>query len=121
MSVAPMPQFDDNALRLITMRSEGQFNSVVYEEYDLYRGIPHRHCILVSKDDMDKLSIKDGERVKVKGQAGTMTNIEVVKGDIKAGTVAMFYPESNILIKSNIDKRSKTPSFKSAPVWIEKV
>jgi molybdopterin-dependent oxidoreductase alpha subunit len=120
MHVTPIPQFDENALRLITLRSEGQFNSVVYEEYDLYRGIPHRHCVLVSQDDMDKLSIKDGERVRVKGEAGAMSNIEVIKGDIKSGTVAMFYPEANVLIKGHIDSRSKTPSFKSAPVWIEK-
>ncbi|MBS2005398.1 MAG: FdhF/YdeP family oxidoreductase [Cyanobacteria bacterium SZAS TMP-1] len=120
MQVTPIPEFDEQALRLITLRSEGQFNSVVYEEYDLYRGIPHRHCILVSKEDLERLAIKDGQRVKVRGQAGEMTNIEVIKGDIKAGTVAMFYPEANVLIQGNLDKRSKTPSFKSAPVWIEK-
>jgi formylmethanofuran dehydrogenase subunit D len=32
----------------------------------------------------------------------------------------MFYPEANVLIKPRVDARSKTPSFKSAPVWIEK-
>lgn len=121
MHVTPIPQYNEEALRLITLRSEGQFNSVVYEEYDLYRGIPHRHCVLVSQEDMDKLQVKDGERVVVKGEAGRLENIEVIKGDIKAGTVAMFYPEANILIKGIIDSRSKTPSFKSAPVWIEKV
>jgi molybdopterin-dependent oxidoreductase alpha subunit len=121
MSVTPIPQYNEEALRLITLRSEGQFNSVVYEEYDLYRGIPHRHCILVSQEDMDKLSVKDGERVLVKGEAGSMNNIEVIKGDIKSGTVAMFYPEANVLIKGLIDSRSKTPAFKSAPVWIEKI
>jgi molybdopterin-dependent oxidoreductase alpha subunit len=121
MHVTPIPKFNEQALRLITLRSEGQFNSVVYEEYDLYRGIPHRHCVLISQEDLDTLSIKDGERVLVRGEAGTMKNIEAVKGDIKAGTVAMFYPEANVLIKGHIDGRSKTPSFKSAPVWIEKV
>ncbi len=121
MHVTPLPQFADDSLRLITIRSEGQFNSVVYEEYDLYRGIPHRHCIMVNKDDLSRLSIKDGERVQVIGEAGQLDEIEVVESDIKAGVVAMFYPESNVLIKANIDNRSKTPAFKSAPVRLVKV
>lgn len=122
MHVTPLPHFsfDDDALRLITLRSEGQFNSVVYEEYDLYRGMPHRFCILVAKEDLQRLGIKDGDKVKVRGEAGSLDNIEVVEGDIKAGVVAMFYPESNVLIKANVDKLSRTPAFKSAPVWIEK-
>lgn len=120
MFPTPIPKFDEDMLRLITLRSEGQFNSVVYEEYDIYRGIPHRFCILVSPQDCTKLGIKDGEKVRVVGEAGRLDNIEVVVGDIKAGTVAMFYPESNVLIKANIDSRSKTPAFKSAPVKIEK-
>lgn len=120
MFPTPIPKFEEDMLRLITLRSEGQFNSVVYEEYDIYRGIPHRFCILVSSQDCTKLGIKDGEKVRVVGEAGRLDNIEVVVGDIKAGTVAMFYPESNVLIKANIDSRSKTPAFKSAPVKIEK-
>jgi anaerobic selenocysteine-containing dehydrogenase len=121
MHVTPIPEYNEQALRLITLRSEGQFNSVVYEEYDLYRGMPHRHCVLVSIEDMKLLKVKDGERVRVKGEAGTMDNIEVIKGEIKSGTVAMFYPEANVLIKGQIDRRSMTPSFKTSPVWIEKV
>jgi anaerobic selenocysteine-containing dehydrogenase len=120
MFATPIPKFDQDSLRMITLRSEGQFNSVVYEEYDIYRGIPHRFCILVSQADCTRLNIKDGERVKVIGEAGELDNIEVIVGNIKAGTVAMFYPESNVLIKANIDKRSKTPAFKSAPVKIAK-
>jgi molybdopterin-dependent oxidoreductase alpha subunit len=85
------------------------------------QAIPDRHCVLVSREDMHRLNVRDGERVLVKGEAGQLENIEVVQGDIKAGTVAMFYPEANVLIKGQIDRRSKTPSFKSAPVWIEKV
>jgi len=113
-----LPRFID-ALRLVTLRSEGQFNTVVYEEPDIYRGMPHRHCILMSKADADKMKLSDGQRVKVRGEAGEMEKIEVVIGNIRSGVVAMFYPESNVLIKARIDPLSKTPSFKSAPVWIE--
>lgn len=118
MHRTPLPQFDSDALRLITLRSEGQFNTVVYEEHDLYRGIPHRFCVLLSAEDADRLNIKDGQRVKVTGEAGEMDDIEAVVGKIRPGVVAMYYPESNVLIKANVDPRSRTPSFKSAPVRI---
>src|SRR5205085_2088024 len=39
-------------LRLMTIRSEGQFNTVVYEDYDLYRGIEGRQLILLHPDDL---------------------------------------------------------------------
>lgn len=119
MYPTPMPKPVSDGLILMTLRSEGQFNSVVYDEYDFYRGMPHRYCILMAKEDAEKLNVKDGQRVKVRGEAGSMENIEVVLGAIRPGAVAMFYPESNVLIKANVDARSKTPAFKSAPVWIE--
>jgi molybdopterin-dependent oxidoreductase alpha subunit len=119
MEVTPLPVFDPNALRLITIRSEGQFNTVVYEEADIYRGIPHRYCLLISSQDANRFAIKDGQRIRVRGEAGSMDNIEIVVGSIRSGVVAMFYPEANILIKGDIDDRSKTPAFKNSPVWIE--
>ena len=42
----------DGQLRLMTVRSEGQFNTVVYEDYDLYRGQDRRDVILLHPDDM---------------------------------------------------------------------
>lgn len=119
MHPTPLPKPVSDGLILMTLRSEGQFNTVVYDEYDFYRGVPHRYCILMSKEDALKLGVKDGQRVTVRGEAGRLENIEVVIGAIRSGAVAMYYPESNILIKANVDSRSKTPAFKSAPVWIE--
>jgi anaerobic selenocysteine-containing dehydrogenase len=74
---------------------------------------------LLSRADVDRLHLKDGQRVKVKGEAGTLENIEVVVGDIRSGVAAMFYPEANVLISARIDPKSKTPAFKCAPIWIE--
>jgi molybdopterin-dependent oxidoreductase alpha subunit len=127
MSVTPLPQFTketgfhEDSLRLITLRSEGQFNSIVYEDYDIYRGMPHRYSLLIAREDLNRLGFADGERVTVTGEAGSLDNIELVEGKIRAGSVAMFYPEANILIKARIDSRSKTPSFKSAPVTLKKM
>ena len=44
----------ENELRLMTIRSEGQFNTVVYEDYDLYRGVPDRHVILIHPEDFSR-------------------------------------------------------------------
>jgi hypothetical protein len=37
---------------------------------------------------------------------------------IRAGNVAMYYPECNILVSRAADPRSKTPSFKAIPVTL---
>lgn len=120
MHVTPLPPKKGDAFRLVTLRSEGQFNSVVYEEYDLYRGVPHRYCALISEEDAKKMNLSDGQRISIRGEAGKMDNIELVYARIKPGVLAMYYPEANVLIRGNIDSRSKTPAFKSANVWIEK-
>ena len=109
-----------DGLRLVTIRSEGQFNSVVYEEADIYRGMPHRQTILLSKEDAFRLNLIEGERITVCGEAGALKDIEVVIGGIRPGVAAMFYPEANALIRPRLDERSKTPAFKCAPIWIRR-
>ena len=39
---------------------------------------------------------------------------------IKEGNIMMYYPESNILVPRDSDPQSKTPSFKSIEVILEK-
>lgn len=36
----------------------------------------------------------------------------------RSGNILMYYPEANILVPRNHDKKSKTPSFKSVSVEI---
>ena len=48
---------DDGQLRLMTVRSEGQFNTVVYEEEDIYRGQERRDVILMNRADIDRLGL----------------------------------------------------------------
>ncbi|HEY2761360.1 MAG TPA: molybdopterin-dependent oxidoreductase, partial [Pirellulales bacterium] len=47
-------QQSSRQLRLMTVRSEGQFNTVVYEDYDLYRGIDRRDVILMHPEDISR-------------------------------------------------------------------
>ena len=106
-------------LRLMTMRSEGQFNSVVYDEEDLYRGQERRDVILMNTTDIARLGLRVEQRVRIRSEVGEMRYVLVRPFDIRAGNVAMYYPESNVLVPSTIDPLSKTPGFKSVAVTVE--
>jgi molybdopterin-dependent oxidoreductase alpha subunit len=104
-------------IRLMTLRSEGQFNTVVYEEEDVYRGIAGRHVILLHPDDLSRLRLSDGTRVTVHGPAGSMTGVRATAFlAIKPGNAAMYYPEANVLVGRTVDPLSKTPAFKCVVV-----
>lgn len=101
-----------------TGRSYGQHNTVVYRNEDKYRGMPHRHCILMNSLDVQKAQLQQHQRVSVKGDAGELDNIEIICGAIREGAAFMFYPETNILFRANIDPHSGTPAYKRVPVCV---
>ncbi|MBC7473138.1 MAG: hypothetical protein H7263_02515 [Candidatus Sericytochromatia bacterium] len=47
-----------------------------------------------------------------------MKDIVVRQFDLPRGNIATYYPESNVLIPTTVDPRSKTPGFKSVAVKI---
>jgi anaerobic selenocysteine-containing dehydrogenase len=112
--VTPLPQFDagDGEFRLMTLRSEGQFNTVVYEEEDLYRGTTRRDVVMMAQGDAHRLGVHEGDLVTVETDAGRM-DVFVSIIDIRSGNLAMYYPEANVLVPRRLDRRSGTPAFKS--------
>lgn len=120
-AVTPLPELPerDGRLRLMTIRSEGQFNTVVYEEEDIYRGQERRDVILMNAADIERLGLQTDQVVTVRSSAGVMPGIRVRAIDIRAGNVAMYYPESNVLVPVDVDPDSKTPAFKNVHVSIE--
>jgi anaerobic selenocysteine-containing dehydrogenase len=110
----------EEELRLMTVRSEGQFNTVVYEEYDLYRGQDRRDVILLHPADIERLGFKPDQRVTVKSAAGELTNIVLrAYPEIRAGNALMYYPEANVLVPRHADPMSKTPAFKGIVIRLE--
>jgi anaerobic selenocysteine-containing dehydrogenase len=105
-------------LSLITARSYGQHNTVVYKQGDPYRGMPHRHTILINQADLDLSGLQAHQRVTVQGEAGALEQVEVIPGAIRAGAALMFYPEANQLMRAVIDPQSGTPAFKRVPVLV---
>lgn len=121
LHAVPLPSsrpLDRDELRLMTVRSEGQFNTVVYEEEDIYRGQHRRDVILMNQADLDRLGIAPNDPVTITSDAGRMTDLLARPFDIRAGNAAMYYPEANVLVPQRIDASSRTPSFKNVRIRV---
>ena len=115
----PSLRGDEQSLRLMTVRSEGQFNTVVYEETDIYRGVDRRDVILINPEDIARLGFQDQQQVSVRSEVGELSNIVIhAYNDIRAGNVLMYFPEANVLVPRTTDPQSKTPAFKGALVTL---
>jgi anaerobic selenocysteine-containing dehydrogenase len=114
-----LPGFEagEAAFRLMTLRSEGQFNTVVYEAEDLYRGNTRRDVVMMAAADAESLGLKEGDRVTVQSDAGKMAALVSIV-DIAPGSLAMYYPEANALVPRILDPSSRTPAFKSVAARI---
>jgi anaerobic selenocysteine-containing dehydrogenase len=102
----------------MTIRSEGQFNTVVYEEHDRYRNQRTRDVILLNPYDMNALGLNDGDRVAVSSETGVLRNVRVAAYNIARYCAAMYYPEANALVPSRVDVRSGTPGYKNVRIRI---
>jgi molybdopterin-dependent oxidoreductase alpha subunit len=105
-------------LSLITARSYGQHNTVVYKPGDSYRGMPHRQTLLINPEDLAVSGLTAHQRVSVHGEAGRLDGIELIPGSIRRGAALMFYPEANVLMRPHKDPESGTPAFKRVPVLV---
>jgi anaerobic selenocysteine-containing dehydrogenase len=103
----------------MTIRSEGQFNSVVYDEEDLYRGTTRRDVVMMSPIDVARLGLREGDAVTVRSATGSL-DVVVAEVDIRAGNTAMYYPEANVLVDRTLDPESLTPAFKSVAITVER-
>jgi anaerobic selenocysteine-containing dehydrogenase len=116
--ICSTPYIAATGYTLTTVRSEGQFNSVIYEDEDVYRGTTTRWSVLMSPDDMATLNLKKHDRVTLKSKTGEMKDLVVTPFDLPPGNLMCYYPEANVLTSTDIDPRSKTPSFKATAVTL---
>ena len=112
--------------RLITMRSNDQFNTTIYGFSDRLRGIEGtRQVLLINPDDIERAGLTEGQMVSLVGDAEDGVHREV--GPLKVtpfklpdGCIGSYYPEMNPLIAlAHHDKESKTPASKAMPVRIK--
>src|SRR3569833_2341332 len=114
---------DPDVLRLMTLRSNDQFNTTVYGYNDRFRGIEGpRDVLLLNRADMARLGIADGAQVAVTtaaddGVARRLGGHRAVAYDLSPGCCAGYFPECNVLISvSQHAEISFVPAAKSVPV-----
>ena len=108
----------ENSFNLMSVRSEGQFNTIVYEEQDLFRGQKERWIVLMNRADIKRMIMKENNFVDIKNDVGLMKAVKVRTFDIKEGNIMCYFPEANVLISNTVDSRSRTPAFKSTTVQL---
>ncbi len=117
VNVPELPRSTDE-LQLMTLRSEGQFNTVVYEIEDLYRGNERRDVVMISAGEAERRGLREDDVVTVVTDTGRM-KVHVRVADLPPGNAAMYYPEANVLVPRRLDARSGTPAFKSVRCRLE--
>ena len=114
----PVVQSAARPFTLMSIRSEGQFNSIVYEQVDSYRGVSDRWLVFMNELDMAELGVAPDMLVDLISDQGAMRGLKAVPFDLPKGNAAAYYPEANVLTSTASDPRSHTPAFKSIPVTI---
>ncbi len=122
-----MPEVGHDVLRLITLRSNDQFNTTVYGYSDRFRGIEGtRDVLLMNRMDIDRLHLASGETVTLRTSSKDnierkLGGLQVVAYDIPVGCIGAYYPEANVLLPVwHYAEGSKVPAAKSIPVTIHK-
>ncbi|MEN1959470.1 FdhF/YdeP family oxidoreductase [Luteimonas sp. MJ246] len=120
--------FDDapERLRLVTLRSNDQFNTTVYGYHDRFRGIDgSRRVVLMGQGDIDRLGLAAGQQISLvtdvdDGEHREVGGLAVIPYDLPQGCIGAYYPECNPLVPAShhaID--SHVPAGKTVPVRIK--
>ena len=112
-------------VQLITLRSNGQFNTTIYSYDDRFRGIfGSRNVVLMHANDIDRFGLKEGSLVTLStavedGVDRRVGGLRVVRYDLPEGCIAGYYPECNPLLPLwHHGEKSGTPAAKSIPVRV---
>jgi molybdopterin-dependent oxidoreductase alpha subunit len=103
----PLGQF------LLTTRRGKQFNSMTYGRRDPLTNGTERDAILLDPRDWAELGIREGERVRVTSQSGTL-EATAGSGPCRRGHAQGFWPECNALLGRKYDPASGEPDYNTA-------
>jgi molybdopterin-dependent oxidoreductase alpha subunit len=111
--------------RLITLRSNDQFNTTIYGNSDRLRGIEGtRQVLLMNPKEIERAGLCAGQMVSLIGDAEDGVHreagpLKVTPFKLPDGCLGAYYPEMNSLVPLSLhDKQSRTPAYKSVPVRI---
>ncbi len=111
--------------RLMTLRSNDQFNTTIYGYHDRFRGVKGtRDILFMNPQDMAEQQLEEGQRVRLHGPSDDgrdrmRDGFIVTPYNIPRGCVGAYYPECNILIPvDHHAEESHVPAAKTVPVTI---
>jgi len=115
----------DGVFRLMTLRSNDQFNTTVYGYEDRFRGVSGtRDVLFICEADMRRLGLAEGQSVGLEtqwsdGVERRKLGLRVTRYEIPEGCLGAYYPECNVLVPvSHHADESLTPASKSVPVRV---
>ncbi|MEH6467008.1 MAG: FdhF/YdeP family oxidoreductase, partial [Porticoccus sp.] len=97
--VQPLPPQLNNSeypFTLMTVRSEGQFNTIIYEETDSYRNTQERWSVLMNPTTIQRLGIHNSA-VNLVSAYGRMDHVRVYPFELPDNNLMAYFPEANVL------------------------
>ena len=119
--------FDDapGRFRLITLRSNDQFNTTVYGYHDRFRGVKGtRDILFMSPADMAEHGYAEGDAVVLTGdhkdgRDRRLAGLKIHAYALPKGCIGAYYPEANVLMPvKHHAEQSFVPAAKSVPVRV---
>ncbi|MGQ0699724.1 MAG: FdhF/YdeP family oxidoreductase [Panacagrimonas sp.] len=121
----PQVDADPAVLRLMTLRSNDQFNTTIYGFHDRFRGVSGtRLVVFMNRIDMDRLQLAEAQSVSLitavaDGVHREVHDLRVTPYDIPVGCVGGYFPECNPLMPvDHHAEGSMVPAAKSIPVRV---
>ena len=113
-SSVPLPRVDVPLGQfLLTTRRGKQFNSMTYGSRDPLTAGQARDAILLDARDWAELGIREGERIRVTSQTGSL-EATAGAGPCRRGHAQGFWPECNALLGRKYDPASGEPDYNTA-------
>jgi anaerobic selenocysteine-containing dehydrogenase len=90
---------------------------MIQREVDPLTGA-HRDDVLISAEDLTRLRLRDGDRVRLRARAGSFAG-RLRAAPVKPGNLEVHWPEGNVLLSASaIDHASMEPDY-NAVVTLE--
>ncbi|KQP18451.1 FdhF/YdeP family oxidoreductase [Pseudorhodoferax sp. Leaf267] len=117
------PEHGADVLRLMTLRSDDQFNTTIYALDDRFRGVyGTRKVLLLNAADIARLGLAEGALVRAEtavddGHRRAVGGLRVTPYDIPPGCAGGYFPECNPLVPlAHHAEGSHVPASKAIPI-----
>lgn len=118
-----------DVLRLMTVRSDDQFNTTVYSLDDRFRNVwGTRMVLLMHPEDMVARGIAQGDELlatttgQTDGHNRQLAGLRALAYDLPRGSVAGYFPECNPLVPlAHHAKKSHVPAGKCVPIRVARL